>query len=557
MYNEEVLRVCMSNEEEIMTILISILPIVLPVVLLGILNMPAVKGMSITALVIAIAGFFYWGMPGNAIVASVLQGIHKSLPIAWILLGAMLLLRVLQHTGAISRINLGFMTLTQDMRLQAVIIAFFFGSLIEGVSGFGTPAMVTGPLLIALGFKPISAVFLALVSDSTAVSFGAVGTPLTVGLSNSVPANELGNVATQISQIELFVGTFLPLILIGMLILVLPNQYKNNRVKSLLEITPWLILIGLTYTATSYFVVNFIGYEMASIISPLVAIGVSVVTIKFGILLPKSVKENPWRQTAESLATEEKTETELEAKSEMPLLLAWMPYILVVLALLTTKFVMPIKTFINSTFDLSYRNILGFESIKSDWLILANPGTILIIVALITLYMQGGRWRSFQTKAVDVVKGMRGTMAALVVTLIMVQIFTNSSINTHDLVSMPLFLATTLAKYLSNVWIMIAPVLGALGSFITGSATVSTLTFAPIQDNVAMGANLNQNLILALQVIGAAVGNMICIHNIVAAGGAVGLNGKEGDILRKTIVPAIIYLALLIVVGSVFGMIAA
>lgn len=159
-----------------MTILISILPIVLPVLFLGILNMPAVKGMSISALVVTLAAFFYWGMPANAIGASILQGIHKSLPIAWILLGAMLLLRVLQHTGAIDRINLGFMNLTQDMRLQAVMIAFLFGSLIEGVSGFGTPAMVTGPLLIALGFKPLSAVFLALVSDSTAVSFGAVGT---------------------------------------------------------------------------------------------------------------------------------------------------------------------------------------------------------------------------------------------------------------------------------------------------------------------------------------------------------------------------------------------
>lgn len=530
-----------------MTILISILPIILPVLFLGILNMPAVKGMSISALVVTLAAFLYWGMQGRAIGASILQGIHKSLPIAWILLGAMLLLKVLQHTGAIDRINLGFMNLTQDMRLQAVMIAFLFGSLIEGVSGFGTPAMVTGPLLIALGFKPISAVFLALVSDSTAVSFGAVGTPLTVGLSNAVPANELGIVAAQITEIELFVGTFLPLILIGMLVMVLPNQYKTNRLKRLLEVTPWLILIGLTYTTTSYLVVHFIGYEMASIISPLVAIGVSVLTIKLGILIPRSAKTDPWRQEAMTI------ESEPKLASDMPLLLAWLPYILVVVALLMTKFVTPLKVFINTNFDLSYRNILGFETIKSDWLILANPGTILILVALITLYVQGGHWRAFQPKALDVVKGMKGTMTALVVTLIMVQVFTNSAYNTHDLVGMPLYLASTLADSLSGVWIMIAPVLGALGSFITGSATVSTLTFSSIQENVAVGAGLNQYLVLALQVIGAAVGNMICIHNIVAAGGAVGLNGKEGEILRKTIVPAIIYLVLLIIVGLVFN----
>lgn len=532
-----------------MTILVSILPIVLPVILLGILNMPAVKGMAISALAVTVAAYLYWGMPGDAIGASILQGIHKSLPIAWILLGAMLLLKVLQHTGAIDRINLGFMNLTQDMRLQAVMIAFLFGSLMEGVSGFGTPAMVTGPLLIALGFKPLSAVFLALVSDSTAVSFGAVGTPLTVGLSNAVPANELPQVAMQISQIELFVGTFMPLILIGMLVMVLPNQYSNNRLKSLLEVVPWLLLIGLTYTGTSFMVVRVIGYEMASIISPLIAIAVSVLTIKFGILVPKSAKENPWRQ--EPMSTENST----EIKSDMPLLLAWLPYILVVVALLMTKFVTPIKTFINSTFDLSYRQILGFETINSDWLILANPGTILLIVAIVTLYLQGGRWRPFQSKAVDVVKGMKGTMTALVVTLIMVQVFTNSTYNMNDLVSMPIYLASTLAEYLSSTWLIIAPVLGALGSFITGSATVSNLTFSPIQHSVSVDAGLNQSLVLALQVIGAAIGNMICIHNIVAAGGAVGLNGKEGDILRKTIIPALIYVTLLIIVGSIFGMI--
>lgn len=317
--------------------------------------------------------------------------------------------------------------------------------------------------------------------------------------------------------------------------------------KRLLEVTPWLILIGLTYTGTSYLVVHFIGYEMASIIAPLVAIGVSVLTIKLGILIPRSAKTNPWRQEALTI------ESETKLASDMPLLLAWLPYILVVVALLLTKFVAPLKTFINTHFDLSYRNILGFETIKSDWLILANPGTILILVALITLYVQGGRWRAFQPKALDVVKGMKGTMTALVVTLIMVQVFTNSAYNTHDLVGMPLYLASTLAASLSGVWIMIAPVLGALGSFITGSATVSTLTFSSIQENVAVGAGLNQYLVLALQVIGAAIGNMICIHNIVAAGGAVGLNGKEGEILRKTIIPASIYLVLLIIVGLVFN----
>ncbi|WP_419154803.1 L-lactate permease [Weissella minor] len=529
-----------------MQLLVSMIPILVPVILLGVFNMSAVKGMSISAILIIISSIFVWSVPANAIGASMLQGIHKTLPIAWILFGALMLLRALEYTGSIERINIGFTNLTQDMRLQAILVAFLFGSLIEGVSGFGTPAMVTAPLLITLGFKPLSAVVLALVSDSTAVSFGAVGTPITVGLSNATAnAAELNAVSHQVVTLELISGTFVPMLLMMLLVVFLPNQYTSNKMKSALEVAPWTLMIGLVYSVTAFFTQTFIGYELTSVVTPIVVLVFAMATIKFNILLPKNTKQNPWIQYPRS--TEE-----AELKSDMSLFMAWLPYVLVVSLLVLPKLFAPINTLLNSAIDLSVNNILGFKGISSDWLILASPGTVLLLVSIVTLLMHKKSPIAFQSEVKDIAISMKSTLSALVVTLIMVQVFTNTNFNTANLVSMPNYLASFMATHLNNVWLMIAPVLGAVGSFVTGSATVSTLTFSSIQANVATDAGLDKAMVLAAQVIGGAIGNMICIHNIVSVNGVVGFSGQEGQVLRKTAIPAVIYIVLLIISIYIF-----
>jgi lactate permease len=123
----------------------------------------------------------------------------------------------------------------------------------------------------------------------------------------------------------------------------------------------------------------------------------------------------------------------------------------------------------------------------------------------------------------------------------MVQVFSNSGLNANDLISMPQYIAQSFASTLGPIWIFVAPFLGELGAFITGSATVSTLTFSPIQYNVATQIGLDTNIVLAVQVVGGVAGNMICVHNVVAASAVVGLSGREGEIIRKTLIPAVVY----------------
>ncbi|WP_125762545.1 L-lactate permease [Companilactobacillus hulinensis] len=525
-------------------IFVALSAVILPMILLGILNLPATKGMSISAIVVMILGAVFWKMHTKILLASILQAIHKSLPIIWILFGALIMLRTLEHTGAITRINIGFEKLSSDMRVQIILVAYLFGGLIEGVSGFGTPAMVTAPLMIALGFSPIASVTLALIADSTPAAFGAVGTPLTVGLSNvSENTNFLNSIGKSLTSIDLFAGSLMPTMLVFLLVFLFGSS-KEPRLKEWLQFIPWTLFIGIFYSVMALMTATFVGYEFVSILAPFITIIVAIITIRTKFLLPKSSFTNPWTLKD---STGQKEET-----SDMSLLTAWSPYILVVLLLLLSRTIPALKSFMTSVLNLSWTNILGIKGLNSDWEFLYSPGTILTVAVLLGLLIQVKSLKSFIPTSINVIKSMKNTAIALIVTLIMVQVFTNSNFNSANLESMPMYIAGFVSKYFSAGWIFIAPFLGALGAFVTGSSTVSTLTFAQIQSDIANNANIPQQVVLAAQLIGAAAGNMICVHNIVAVSSLVGLSGQEGTILRKTLAPSLLYCLLVGIIGFVF-----
>ncbi|WP_231516929.1 L-lactate permease [Sporolactobacillus terrae] len=521
-----------KREATLHLLIIALSAIIIPFLFLVLLNIPATKGMPLSALLVGLAAYFIWGMSPQALFSSVLQGAHKTLTILWILFGALVLLNTLQRTGAIKRINRGFTYISGDMRVQTVIIAYLFGSLIEGAAGFGTPAMVTAPLMIAIGFPPAAAVTLALISDSTAVSFGAVGTPISVGLSNIVTSNPdfFREIGQTITILDLFAGSFLPVLLIYVLTRFFTNAQEKEK-GALRSMLPWALVVGFSYTWSALAYAFFFGYEFVSILASITALAVASITAARGWLLPK--KE--WKG---ALRSDFKEDTEPQT---MSLLAAWAPYIAVVILLLLTRIVPPIHHVATTAFDLSWNNILGIKEVHSEWKLLYSPGTILTVSALLALIFQRTPAEAFIWGAKISLRSMKTTAIALVATLIMVQVFSNSGLTTKDLVSMPEYIAQAFSGSLGGIWLAAAPFLGELGSFITGSGTVSNLTFSPIQFDVAMDAGLDPRLVLALQVIGGSAGSMMCIHNVVAASAVVGLAGKEGEIIRKTVAPAILY----------------
>ena len=519
-----------------MNLLVSFLPIVLPFVFLVVFKMSAKSGMTLSFLVVLIGAYFIWDMELVVLTSSVLQGIHKAFGILIILFGAIIMMNILKMNGAIDRINLGFNNLTVDMRLQAIIIAFLFGALIEGVAGFGTPAVVVAPLLVALGFRPIAAAVLALVSNSVPVPFAAVGTPVQIGLGNVGNTTEFFNsIAGYITRIDLLAGIFMPTVVVLMLMYFFG---KDNNKKDYLEILPWTFFIGFSYTVIAYITARTLGYEFVTIVSAISMLLISTLSIKYNFLVPK----NKWQKALNDNVTK-------PVHSDMSLLKAWSPYGLVILLLVLSRVIAPVKDVFQNLIDLSVNNILGIEGVNSSLQLLYSPGFILIFSAIMAIFIQKANLSNIKNASVKSLHSLKGAALALIPTLAMVQIFSNSGINLADLESMPIYLASFLGEYLNVVWINLAPFIGALGSFITGSATVSALTFSPVQYQIALEYGMDPNLILSLGLMGGAAGNMICIHNIVSVSAVVNTEGQEGIIIKKTMLPAIL-LALLMGVSA-------
>ncbi|MGV3043153.1 L-lactate permease [Staphylococcus rostri] len=512
--------------------LVALSAVIVPFICLVVLRMSALVGMTISAVVVTVLGYLFWGIDGGVITASFLQGVHKTLTIILILFGALTLLNTLRETNAVARINAGFQNVSHDMRVQVIIVAFLFGSLIEGASGFGTPAMVTAPLMVALGFKPLTSVVTALIADSVSVSFGAVGTPILVGLSTLKDANDtLFHMTTmRVTVVELLSGVMIPFIMVATMVFFFG---KNGKAKAILEIAPWTLLIGVVYVFTAWFYAMLTGPEFVSILTPLTVLVVAVFTARKGILIPKTIWQDALVDDYDASAA--------PAKHEMSLLSAWSPYLIVVALLLLTRVVAPVKEFTTSVFNLSWNEILGYERISSSWELLYSPGTILLVSAFLAVLIQRKSIRNFTKACRESIKTIRITTITLIATLAMVHVFSNSGLNGNDLLSMPEFIAEGMASTFGDVWLVIAPFLGALGSFITGSATVSTLTFAPIQANIAQAIGADVYTVLGAQVIGAAAGNMICVHNVVAVCAVVNMPGKEGSVISKTLGPAMLY----------------
>lgn len=525
-----------------MLLLVAFSAIIVPLILLVGFRMSARQSMPITALVVALLASTVWGMDKWAILASTLQGVHRAFTILWILAGAIFFLYVMQKTGAMERIRQGFFKISPDMRIQTVLIAFAFVAIIEGVSGFGAPAAIAVPLLMAIGFHPLSSMILALVGDSVPVSFGALGTPLTVGLSN-IPGfgEELVNlVAVKITLIDSLYGLVLPMILVA--ILVLAFGRKSERWRDITEVLPWSLLVGGVYIVTAILSNMLLGLEFTSVVAGAVSLIVGSATARWGILQPKTA----WRHHA----LEADREVRLE-KPTMSIVKAWLPYGLVVGLLLVQRIIPSLREFSLTAIDWSWTPIVWLPQIHSAWAVLHSPGTILIIVSLVTIALFHNRWKTVVFASSQMVQKLLQTGLALIVTLVMVQIFANSGINANGLASMPIYIAESLAQALGPVWLSVAPMLGAVTAFIMGSSTVSTLTMSPVQYSVANQLIIPVDIAMAQQISGANAGNIIAVHNVVAASAVSGLHHQEWRAIRHAFPVVLIYLTCTVIMTLV------
>lgn len=534
--------------------LFAFVPLVLAGVLLIGFRMAAKTAMPIVFVVTALIGLLAWDMAFSRILASTFQGLILTVAILWIIFGAILLLNTLKHSGGITAIRKGFSGISPDRRVQAIIVAWLFGCFIEGASGFGTPAAVAAPLLVALGFPALAAVVVGMMIQSTPVSFGAVGTPIVVGVTGGLDrsgiteALETGGytwmeyfrlIAGEVAVIHGLVGVLMPLI---MVVIMVRFFGANRSWKEGLSITPFALFAGVAFVVPYMLAGVLLGPEFPSMIGAMVGLAIVVPAARRGFLIPKDTWDFPestsWPD--EWIGKLEIKMDDIAGKAPISTFMGWLPYVLLAVFLVASRMIEPLKNALTS-FAFGWNDILG-EGIGGSIQPLYLPGGILLAVVLVTAVLHRMKLGELKAAFSDSSKTILGAGFVLIFTIPMVRILINSGVNGSDLVSMPVAMARFVADGVGGVYPFFAPMVGALGAFIAGSNTISNLMLSDFQFNVANQLGVSTAFMVALQAVGAAAGNMIAIHNVVAASATVGLLGREGTTIRKTILPTIYYL---------------
>ncbi|HLR93208.1 MAG TPA: L-lactate permease [Jiangellaceae bacterium] len=536
--------------------LLALAPILVVGVLLVGFRWPAKYAMPVGYIVVVLVALLVWEMDVTGVAAASLEGLITAATLLYIVFGALLLLSTLTVGGAMASIRAGFTNISPDRRVQAVIIGWLFGSFIEGASGFGTPAAVVAPLMLALGFPAMAAVMVGLIIQSTPVTFGAVGTPILVGVNDGLggdPAveervSELGlthseyvaEIGFQTAAIHAVVGLLIPLIVACMLTGFFGPE---RRFRDGLAIWPFAIFASVAMTIPSVLVARFLGPEFPSLLGGMIGLAIVMFTSSKGFLMPKEIFDfgpreswsDRWMGSIEPAAA-----TDPAARMSLPK--AWAPYVILVGLLVLTRVIDPVNEFLSGDLSIPLEELLG-TAISTSVEPLFSPAFMLILSCLVAygLHRMNGRQIAQTWRIAG--RQLAGTAVALLfaVPLVRVLIQSGPDLNDSGLASMPVTMAEGAAAISGGAWPAIAPWIGALGAFVAGSNTVSNLTFSQFQFSTGSQIGVPPENVVAAQAAGGAGGNPIAVHNIVAASATVGLLGREGDLIRKTILVTLYY----------------
>lgn len=495
-------------------------------------GMPAFRALPLCALLVYLICLIVFGYAPNLIHANVLKGMLVAWTPILIIGGAILLFSTMEVTGCIDVIKKWLNKITGNTVAQLMIVGWAFPFLIEGASGFGTPAAIAAPILVGLGFPPVKIAILTLIMNTVPVSFGAVGTPTWFGFSEiALSAEETLGIAFRSATLHALIA---PVIVIVALLQVV--EFKEIR-KNIL-----FILMSVFVTVCPYWIISLYDYEFPSLVGGAIGLGLTVLLARnnVGVSTPeqasKSVKLLPMS-------------TGTLIKATFPL---WGTILMLVITripqlgikqLLTseaTAFRLPLGTL--GDFVVSQSLVLNIENIfqtSASW----SHKTLYVPSILPFMFISMVTFWWFKTPSLKIkatFQQMLGQMRQPALALMGALVFVNLMMMGAE-TSAVHTIGKLLAWMSGDSWTFFASFLGALGSFFSGSATVSNLTFAGIQDSIAMETALDRTTILALQSVGGAFGNMVCINNIIAVASVLALKDKEGYILKKTVWPMLLY----------------
>jgi lactate permease len=539
------------------------IPIIVILILMVGFRWSATRTMPVAFLTALALVLLVWHTPVNWIFASCVEGIITAFNILIIVFGALALLFTLRECGALAAINRGFTSISPDKRIQAIIIAWMFGSFIEASAGFGTPAALAAPLLMSLGFPAMAAVMVALIANTTCVSFGSVGTPTLIGIGNSLNTSDiLRTVVENGMNYDAFlyrIGVWtaiqhsIPGILIPLLMIAMMTRFfgEKRSFRDGLAIWPYALFGGLCFVVPYLLVAILLGPEFPSLIGGLAGMLILIPATKAGFLRPKEIWDFPGKTSRDKSWNGNISLHIPESSNGISIIKAWIPYFLIGLLLVLSRISsLPIEGWLKSI-KIDYSGIFN-TSTTGNIAPFYIPGVMpFMLVALVTIPLFRMKRKQAALAWTESLRRMRDPFISLIFAVPMVRLMIQSGNNPLDIPGMPMAMAQSMAGIAGKVWPLADPFIGALGAFMAGSNTVSNMLFSLFQYSIAEHLDISRILVVSLQNIGGALGNMICVHKIIAACATVGLAGVEGILIRRNLLP----LALSTLLTGITGMI--
>ncbi len=503
----------------------ALLPIVFFFAALTVLKLKGYVAGFFTLLISILVAIFAFGMPASMALSSAAYGFAYGLwPIAWIIVTAVYLYKITVKTGQFDIIRSSVISITEDQRLQMILVGFSFGAFLEGAAGFGAPVAITAALLVGLGFNPLYAAGLCLIANTAPVAFGAMGIPIIVaGQVSGLDAYHIGQVAGR--QLPIL-SIIVPFWLIAMM----------DGMRGIKQTWPAVLVAGVSFAVTQFLTANFIGPELPDVTSALVSL------ICLSLFLKK------W-QPSEIFTFQGMKQPEARKASEYStgqIVKAWSPFAIltVFVSLWTMK---PLKTFLDS-FSLIEIQWPGLHNLVMKAApVVAEPtpyaavyklnllsavGTSILLASIVTIIL-------LRMKPADAVKTFFETLHELRFSILSIGLVLGFAF-----VANYSGLSSTLALVLAGTgaaFPFFSPFLGWLGVFLTGSDTSANALFGSLQASTAHQVGISPELAVAANTTGGVTGKMISPQSIAIACAAVGLAGKESDLFRFTVKHSLIF----------------
>lgn len=511
---------------------VAAIPLLLLFVLLGALKMTAwVASLISLAVSLAIAIIVY-GMPvGQALLAGTEGAAFGFFPILWIVINAIWVYQMTVETGHFDVLRRSFASVSDDQRVQAIIIAFSFGALMEALAGFGTPVAVTSVMLMALGFQPMKAAVLALVANTAPVAFGAMATPIiTLGRVTELPVDTLG---AMIGRQTPLLALFVPLALVAIV-----DGRRGLR-------QTWLVALvcGIVFAVAQYATSNFVSVPLADVVAALASAAAVVAMVR--VRRPARTADVTARVGASGTADgpADGPDDADVTDSRADVVKAYAPYGIIIAVFVVCQISVVKKLLDRATITFAWPGLDVVDAdgdplslAKFSLNLLTTPGTQMLVAGVLTMV-------ALRLSVPRAVKAYGATLhqlrwAILTVMLVLALAFV------MNVSGQTITLGTWMAGA-GSAFALLSPILGWLGVAVTGSDTSANSLFGALQVTAANQAGLSEVLMAASNSSGGVLGKMISPQNLAIAAAAVGLNGKEGEIFRRVVLWSLGFLLVL------------